>query len=138
MSPSDFAEELKTRLTKVYGTVNENLKTSRDRMKQSYNKSIRFHNYTVGDKVWLRNKYYKPGENPKLAPRRSGPWSVIEVLRNGRNFRLKNDNSKEVIIHHDRIEPVRSIPSEFDYSEPESDNSSSDEEVEPETGNRCG
>ena len=95
VSPCNVADELKTRLTKVYTSVNENLKSSRDRLKtsrdrlkisrdrmrQSYNKSIRLHRYTIGDKVWLRNKYYKPGENPKLAPRRSGPWSVSTQRR---------------------------------------------------------
>ena len=52
VSPSDFAEEMKIKLAKVYETVNENLKTSRDRMKRSYDKSIRLNSYTVGDKVW--------------------------------------------------------------------------------------
>ena len=130
----NFEDELKTRLTKVYETVNENLKTIRDCMRQSYNKSIRFHSYTVGDKVWLHNKYYKPGENLKLAPQRSGPWSVIKILRNGRNFWLKKDmNVKNVIIHHDRIEAVQRSPMECNSFETESDSASSSSKKDNET-----
>ena len=97
-------------------------------MKKSYNKSIRFNNYSIGDKVWLRNKSFKPGQSAKLAPRRSGPWSIIEVLPNKRNFRVKNDsNGKTKVIHHDRIAPVRST-----VHESESEESSSEVEEEEE------
>ena len=107
ITASDFAEELKLKLNKSYGTVNRNLLSSRKRMENSYNKSIRTNNYITGQKVWLRNKSFKGGESAKLAPRRSGPWTVVDILPNGRNFRIRNDsNSKVVVVHHDRIEPL--------------------------------
>ena len=57
-------------------------------MKQ-YNKKLKFNDYIEGDKVWLKAKYYKTGENRKLAPRRGGPWTVLRKLPNGVNFEIK-------------------------------------------------
>ena len=58
--------------------------------------------------MWLKVKYYKTGENRKLAPRRGGPWIVAERLPNGVNVRIRNETTKdEKIVHHDRLTPVR-------------------------------
>ena len=81
-------------------------------MQRQYNKNIRFYNYKVGDKVWVKMKYYKVGEHRKLSPRRSGPWTIREKLPNGLNFKVTNDSSKsEKIIHHDRLSPAKAMPS---------------------------
>ena len=37
-------------------------------MQQCYNRNIRFNTYQMEDKVWLKVKHYKTGENRKLAP----------------------------------------------------------------------
>ena len=75
-------------------------------MQRQYNKNLRFIDYAKGQKVWLKVKYYKSGENQKLSPRRNGPWSVVDKLPNGVNFRIKNDRNEEKVVHHDRIYPV--------------------------------
>eukprot|EP00795_Rhopilema_esculentum_P011292 gene11292-biopygen11554 len=63
--------------------------------------------YIRGAKVWLKVKYYKTGENRKLAPRRRGPWTVLQKLPNGVNFKIENDQTKETkTVHHDRLTPV--------------------------------
>ena len=91
----------------MYGTVNRNLDAYRKRMANTYNKSTRVNDYKIGDEVLLRNRCFKLGESAKQAPRRSGPWAIIEVLPNGRNFRLKNvRNGRVSVVHHDRIVPV--------------------------------
>ena len=124
LSAKDFAEEVKLRLTKAFGTVGTNLNKYREQMESTYNKSTRLIEYSVHDKVWVRNKTFKAGESAKLAPRRSGPWEVIEVMPNGRNFRLKNcQNGRFTVVHHDRIVPVRS-----DTVVSSDDNETSDDE----------
>ena len=53
-------------------------------------------------------KFFKTGESRKLSPRRTGPWTVIEKLLNGVNFRVCCDRTKEEkIVHHDRLYPVK-------------------------------
>ena len=42
----------------------------------------------VCDKRNIKYKHYKTGENRKLAPRRGGPWIVLEKLPNGVNFKV--------------------------------------------------
>lgn len=107
-SAEDYAAETKIRLEKAYETVNKTLSTYRARMETNYNKSIKHRQYSVGDEVWLRKRNFKQGESEKLAPRRTGPWTIIEAKDNGRNFRIRNNrNGKISIIHHDRIEPVK-------------------------------
>ena len=57
----------------------------------------------------LKVKYYKTGENRKLAPRYSGPWTVLRKLPNGVNFEIYNTNtSAKKIVHHDRPIPFKS------------------------------
>ena len=75
-------------------------------MQQHYNKKIRYIDYMVGQKVWLKAKHYKTGENRKLAPRRDGPWTIVEKLPNGVNFRIENSLKERKVVHHDRLVPV--------------------------------
>ena len=105
-SPSDFASKMKLRLEKTYKSVNTNLKGYRARMVTSYNTSVKHHDYAVGDEVWLRKKNFKCGESEKLSPRRTGPWTVVEVKENGRNFLLRHRNGRRCVVHHDRLSPV--------------------------------
>ena len=77
-------------------------------MQKQYNKKLNFRDYAAGEKVWLKVKFYKTGENRKLSPRRNGPWTVLSKLPNGVNFRIANDKTREEkVVHHDRISPVK-------------------------------
>ena len=128
LSAKDFAEEVKLRLTKAFGTVGTNLDKYRQQMESTYNKSTRLIKHSLNDKVWVRNKTFKAGESAKLAPRRSGPWEIIEIMPNGRNFRLKNcQNGRLIVVHHDRIEPIRSNTVESSEDNESSDDDSSDD-----------
>ena len=49
----------------------------------------------------------KSGEN-KLAPKRTGPWTVLKKMPNGVNFEIRSDNSHErKIVHHDKLKTVK-------------------------------
>ena len=105
---AEYAEDRNFALKDVYDTVITNLKLSKEKMQAQYNKNIRFIDHKAGDKVWLKVKYYKTGENRKLAPRRRGPWTVIKKLPNGVNFEIVNDQTRDKkIVHHDRLSPIR-------------------------------
>eukprot|EP00794_Sanderia_malayensis_P000984 gene984-298_t len=108
-SASEYAAELKVRLAEVYKHVATQLNLTHQQMEKQYNKNICFRTYQVGEKVWLRTKYFKTGENKKLSPRRNGPWTVVECLPNGLNFKILNDSTKnQKVVHHNRITPVKS------------------------------
>ena len=129
LSAEDYADELKLRLTKAFGTVGTNLHKYRQRMEKSYNDPTRMVRYSVNDKVWLRNKTFKTGECAKLAPRRSGPWEIINVMPNDRSYRIKNcKNGKAIVVHHDRLQPLRSTPINPQHDASSEDESSSSDE----------
>jgi len=75
-------------------------------MQQHYNRNLRVIHYQEGQKVWLKTKHYKTGENRKVAPRRNGPWTVCKKLPNGVNFRIQNSKGEQKVVHHDRLLPA--------------------------------
>ena len=107
-TPNDHAEELKIRLKIIYEQVNNQLEITRTQMQAQYNKKLNFNDYKVGDQAWLKKKYYKTGENRKLSPRRTGPWTIVDKMPNGVNFRVRNNSSGQTqIVHHDRLIPQK-------------------------------
>ena len=108
-SPDEYVKDLRIQLKDVITKVNENLEVSRGRMMAHYNQKILFHDYRPDDKAWLKKKCFKPGESRKLAPRKTGPWTIIRKLPNGVNFEIQNDRTKvKKIVHHNRLSPVTS------------------------------
>ena len=107
VSPEDYSEEVGMSLEQLWGTVRTHLETSKRDMVTRYNKNLRFHDYQPGEKVWLKADVINPGEN-KLAPKRSGPWTVVEKMPNGVNFRISNEDSGVTkVVHHDKLKIVR-------------------------------
>ena len=107
-APTDYAEERSFILKDIFEVVLKNLQLNSEKMQAQYNKNIRFHDYREGDRVWLSVKYYKTGENRKLSPRRRGPWTVMQKLPNGLNFKIFNNHTRETkIVHHDRLTPFK-------------------------------
>ena len=139
--PSNYVHDLKHRMQLIISNVLEQLELTAEHMRIKYNKKLKFIDYLPGQQVWLNNKYFKPGENRKCAPRRDGPWTIIEKLDNGVNFSIRNSNTKAFkVVHHDRLRPARLInerrskdiigthkPSEILHDVSEDDYSSSDD-----------
>ena len=92
---SNRVHELKHSMQLITADVLAQLKLTDKQMQIKYNKKLKFIDYLPGQKVWLNTKYFKTGENRKCAPRRDGPWAIVEKLNNGVNFHIRNDNSKE-------------------------------------------
>ena len=79
VTPKEYVEEVGISLKEVWKSVTNHLKISKEEMMRQYNKNVRFNDHKVGAKVWLKNKFVKSGEN-KLAPKRTGPLTVIERM----------------------------------------------------------
>jgi hypothetical protein len=108
ITPAEYLNEVDGVLNDVFNQVVEHLKLSKVKMQKQYNKNLNFRDYAEGEKVWLKVKFYKTGENRKLSPRRNGPWTVLSKLPNGVNFHIVNDRSREEkVVHHDRISPIK-------------------------------
>ena len=104
--PKEHESATHSLLQDIFARIMTNLQISKTQMQQQYNTNIRFNNYVNGQKVWLKVKHYKTGENRKLAPRRNGPWVVVRKLPNGVNFEIANSKKEVKIVHHDRLSPV--------------------------------
>ena len=106
------------------------LKVSKWEMLSRYNQNLRFYDYQPGKKVWLKTDSIKSREN-KLAPKRTGPWSILQKMPNGVTFQIRNDVTNVTkIVHHDKSKIVRQdIPNMDDIldslHENDSDRSSS-------------
>ena len=108
VDPVEYQNDMGSILNDVFHHVGEHLQLSKVKMQKQYNKKLNFRDYAAGEKVWLKVKFYKTGENRKLSPRRNGPWTVLSKLPNGVNFRIANDKTREEkVVHHDRISPVK-------------------------------
>ena len=104
--PTDYERELRSTLHVVFNEVVKALELSKRQMQKHYNKHLRFHDYSSGEFAWLKVKHYKTGENRKLAPRRDGPWKIVQKLPNGVNFEIENSRGDRKVVHHDRLCPV--------------------------------
>ena len=106
LTPAYYEQELRSTLQVVFNQVVKALELSKRQMQQHYNKHLRFHDYSAGAFAWLKVKHYKTGENRKLAPRRDGPWKIVQKLPNGVNFEIENARWDRKVVHHDRLCPV--------------------------------
>ena len=104
-NPRRYLEDLHIQMRDVILHVTKSLNIYKLDMMKQYNKNIMFFDYKPGEQVWVKRKRFKPGENRKLAPRKSGPWTVVEKLPNGVNFRIINEKKDTKVIHHDRLIP---------------------------------
>ncbi len=109
----EFDENTRSTISKDYyikglgpNQVMETLELSKLSMQKHYNRNTRFIDYREGQKVRLKTKHYKTGENRKLAPRRNGPWTILQQLPNGVNFKIRNRNNETKVVHHDRLLPA--------------------------------
>ena len=110
-TPDEYIKDLRIQLRDIILKVGENLEVSREKMMAYYNKNVLFHDYRPGEQVWLKKKCFKPGESRKLAPRKTGPWTIIRKLPNGVNFEIHEDKRKMAkVVHHNRLSPAASRP----------------------------
>ena len=63
--------------------------------------------YSLHDRAWLLKKLLKSGENRKLSPRRTGPWTIVKLYPNGGNFRIENGAGDSLVVHHNRLTPYK-------------------------------
>ena len=120
-SPSEYLSDLKIHLLENIRHAAKFLGITREKMVKQYNKNLHFIRYAPNNMVWLHKVSFRKVENAKLSPRRTGPWKVIEVLANGLNFRIEDDQGTQQVVHHNRLSPVRKVQNIDDVSSNDSD-----------------
>lgn len=89
----------------VHDYARENLKLTADTMKKRHDKTINFHEYNVGDAVWLHDATKKEGLSKKLRNHWIGPFLVIKKLSDV-TYRIQETQiSKPKVVHSDRLKP---------------------------------
>ena len=87
---SDFAHQQRKEMKAMFDFAAANRDAGALRASTLYDRTVRGANLKVGDKVWLLDQGIKVGTNPRLRPRRKGPYLVTEMF-NKVNAILKAD-----------------------------------------------
>ena len=71
-----FAKDLKSRIQTSKDVVNENLMSSRKKMKEQFDKKAKQPQFSVGDIVMLWKPYKRKGVSGCFQPDWDGPWTI--------------------------------------------------------------
>ena len=103
----EFVKQLHTKIESTTTTTNSCLNKSRDKMKQSYDKSSKAHNFSTDNKVMLWNPYFKRGISKSLQPRWTGPWTIVRFTSNTNCLIRRGDVEKYVHVNQLKHAVVR-------------------------------
>ena len=79
-SKSKSADKLSAKLRELIIVCWENLHYAQELQKRVHNKGVKPRNYTLGDKIWLNNKYIKTKRNRKLDAKFFGSFQVLHSI----------------------------------------------------------
>ena len=112
-----FAKQLTDKLKESYIIANENLKLSRNKMKEQYDKKASAHSFSVGDNVMLWKPYKRNKLSRCFQPNWDGPW-VIQYFTGDSNCKMFcEDTNKYINVHVNQLKAVRTRPSNITVPE---------------------
>ena len=74
----EFVATMCQRMSTVFSSVRENVKSAQGRQKQVYNRGSRASTYDIDDRVWLYVPAVRVGSTKKFASLWRGPYTVID------------------------------------------------------------
>lgn len=104
-SEGSYLWNLTQTLWSIHNIAREKMKQASDRQKRQYDHKICARQYRVGDPVWVFNPTKTKGRSPKLQCQWMGPYYIAEVYTDLIYKIKRSSESKENIIHHDRLKP---------------------------------
>ena len=104
-SENDYLKDLRKGLWDIHDVAREKMKHASDRQKRQYDTRVHSRQYRVGDAVWIFNPLRRKGLSPKLQPHWIGPYIIREVYTDLIYKIARQNGSKEIVIHHDRLKP---------------------------------
>jgi hypothetical protein len=90
----EYVQQLKSNLSNVYKLIKHNRSFKMNKAKIRYDRTTTGCNFKKGDKVWKLIETRKKGITASIAAKQDGPYSIIEVLNNGQNYIIKQDNKR--------------------------------------------
>jgi transposase InsO family protein len=99
----NYVQELQSRLQSCYEVARENLKISKERGKDYYDRNINVPLFAIGEKVLLNEERVRRGRSAKLTPPYIGPYEIIAV--DGVNITLKLPKNRTLKVHANRLKP---------------------------------
>lgn len=110
-----YSDQLKYKLNKAHQIARENLIISKEKSKETYDKTTTCKEFALNDQVMLRNEEQRRGLSKKLQSDWKGPYKVIKVHSNN-NASITMSN-KTLRVHFNRLKPYRSISDASVHSE---------------------
>lgn len=104
---SDYAFQLAEQIRSVHEYARENLKITAETMKRRYDKNINFHEYHMGDAVWLHDTTKKKGLSRKLRNHWIGQFLIVKKISEVTYRIQESPRSKQKVVHSDRLKPYK-------------------------------
>jgi len=98
---SQYIKELMETLNIAHDIARENLKTTQERQKRTYDLYNNHKSYNIGDVVYKLDQATKLGQSSKLKSPWKGPYIITQV-KTPALYKIK-DKKRESWIHHDRL-----------------------------------
>lgn len=98
---SQYIKELMETLKIAHDIARENLKTTQERQKRTYDLYNNHKSYNIGDVVYKLDQATKLGQSSKLKSPWKGPYIITQV-KTPVLYKIK-DKKRESWIHHDRL-----------------------------------
>ena len=102
----EFAVELADQIENASKIVNSNLENSRNKMKNTYDKKMSTHKFSIGDSVMLWWPYFKEKIPRAFQPKWDGPYTIVKLLGDTNCIIENNGNYKNV--HLNQLKQVAS------------------------------
>ena len=107
---TEFARDLRDRMSEVRSTVANNLKMSAETMKRRKDEKAIGNPYIEGDQVWLFNPRRKKGQSPKLSSHWEGPYTIVKVL-SAVTYRIRAPGKVACkVVHFNRLWRMKGQP----------------------------
>lgn len=116
VTTTQFARDLRDRMSEIRSKVASNLKMSAEAMKHRKDAKATTHPLTEGDQVWLFNPRRKKGLSPKLSSPWEGPYVIMKAL-SAVTYRIQAPGKTTCkVVHFNRLWRVKGQP-KFTWTE---------------------
>ena len=102
---SDYVARTAETLSTVVEAVKRHQAKASGQQKAAYDFRANFQYYSVGERVWVRNKARTRGLCPKLQRRYKGPYKVLERVTDVLYRLALEEGGPDVVIHYNRLKP---------------------------------
>ncbi|MCQ7131118.1 DDE-type integrase/transposase/recombinase [Salmonella enterica] len=101
---TDYASQLRQKMTEIHEFARRHLKVCSDRMKTRYDRGLPHGTFHEGQLVWLYNPQRRKGYCPKLQKNWEGPYRVLKQI-NDVVYRIcrQGSRAKPKVVHIDRL-----------------------------------